>query len=74
MAAAFQADPELVGLPGFPGTWICEIHERAATLAAHLKVDISHEPHSRLGDLRVAAERVPRGMRRREGRVVARRV
>ena len=46
VAAAFQADPELIGLPGFPGTWICEIHERAATLAAHLKVDISHEPHS----------------------------
>ena len=46
VAAAFQAGPELVGLPGFPGTGICEIHERAATLAAHLKVDISHEPHS----------------------------
>ena len=46
VAAALQADPELVGLPGFPGTWVCEIHERAATLAAHLKVDITHEPHS----------------------------
>ena len=46
VAAAFQADPELVGLPDFPGTWICEIHERAATLAAHLKVDVGHEPHS----------------------------
>ena len=42
VAAAFQADPELVGRPGFAGTWICEIHERAATLAAHLKVDITH--------------------------------
>ena len=43
VAAAFQADPELVELPGFPGTWIREIHERAAALAAHLKIDIAHE-------------------------------
>ena len=46
VAAAFQADPELVELPGFPGTWVCEIHERAAALAAHLKIDIAHESHS----------------------------
>jgi hypothetical protein len=46
VAAAFQTDPELVELPGFPGTWIREIHERAATLAAHLKIDIAHEPYS----------------------------
>ena len=43
VAAAFQADPELVELPGFPGAWIREIHERAAALAAHLKIDIAHE-------------------------------
>ena len=42
VAAAFQAHPELIGLPGFHGTWICQIHERAAALAAHLKVGISH--------------------------------
>ena len=46
VAAAFQTDPELVELPDFPGTWIREIHERAATLAAHLKIDIAHEPYS----------------------------
>ena len=46
MATAVQAGPELVGRPGFPGIWICEIHERTAPLAAHLKVDISHSPDS----------------------------
>ncbi len=46
VAAAFQADPELVELPGFPGTWIREIHERAATLAAHLEIDIAHDSYS----------------------------
>ena len=33
-------------LPGFPGTWIREIHERAATLAAHLEIDIAHDSYS----------------------------
>ena len=63
MAAAFQADPELVELPGFPGTWVCEIHERAATLAAHLKIDIAHESHSSAEPSWCLAEPVPRRMR-----------
>ena len=44
MAIAFQADPELIGLPGFSGTRILEVHQRATALAAHLKVGISHGP------------------------------
>ena len=44
VAAACQAGPELIGCPGLTGTWIGEIHERAAPLATHLKVDISHFP------------------------------
>ena len=46
VATAVQAGPELVGRPGFPGIWICEIHECTTPLAAHLKVDISHSPDS----------------------------
>ena len=72
VAAAFQAGPELIGRPGLPGTWIGEIHERAAPLAAHLKVDISHSPDSSAEPSGCPAEHVPRGMR--EGNPVDRRV
>ena len=46
VAAAFQAGPELIGLPGFARTRVREVHQRSATLAAHLKVDVIHSPDS----------------------------
>ncbi len=62
VAAAFQAGPELIGLPSFSGTWISKIHQRAATLAAHLKVGITHWPDSSTEPSGCAAGHVPSWM------------
>ena len=43
---AFRVKPLAVVIPETADEVIGEIHERAATLAAHLKIDITHEPYS----------------------------
>ncbi len=63
VAAAFQAGPELIGLPGFSGTRIREVHHRSATLAAHLKIDVTHSPDSSTEPSWCPAGHVPPGMR-----------
>ena len=42
MAAAFRADPELVGPPRRAGGWIAELHLGAAPLTADVQVDFAH--------------------------------
>ena len=62
VAVAFQADPELIGLPGFSGTRVLEVHQRATALAAHLKVGISHWPDSSTEPSGCTAGHVPSWM------------